>query len=139
MNRRELPQQISGDSQMDTKKLNGFSLDKGMSVLWGNGVQIVKKGMFNMIKNAILTKFQLMKIFTEVKPTINNRPLTYISDGPNNPDAVTNCFLSGRFDFSTMVQEDHEVAGISKQFWKRRILGYLSTNTKQINHTRTKY
>ena len=104
----------------------------------------------NISKNAILTKFQLMIVFTEVNSIINNRPLSYISEGPNNPDPIANFFLSGRFDFSKTVKEDQEVnvlslkrgkkvAVISKQFWKRRISGHLSIITKQINHTRTKY
>ena len=74
MNRRGLPEQASSDSRIDTNKLHEFSLDKGMTWnfnpqvshmrgLWWNGVQIVKKIMFNVIKNAILTKFQLMIIY----------------------------------------------------------------------------
>lgn len=83
--------------------------------LWEKVVQIVKKVMFNMIKNALLTKYLVMIIFTEVKPIINNRPFTYISDGPTNPDAITNYFLSGRFDFSMTVKEDQEYIKSKKE------------------------
>ena len=45
--------------------------------VWERIIRTVKNVMFSMIKNTVLTDFQLMTIFTEIEAIVNNQPLTY--------------------------------------------------------------
>ena len=64
--------------------------------LWERMVQEVKEAMFIIIKDRILTDFQLTLI-SEVEDIINNRPLTYLSEDHEDLEALTpNQFLIGR-------------------------------------------
>ena len=65
-----------------------------MGGVWENIVCPVKRGLYSLIKNTVITDFQLMTIFTEIKNTINNRPLTNVNDDFDNLEILApNHFL----------------------------------------------
>ena len=92
-----------------------------------------------------------MTIFTEIEATVNNRPLTYVSENPENLEPLTlNYLLAGRYNGGAVTQENDgdissrrrckQVVAISNQFPKRWLIEYLPTlqsrrkwNVNQIN------
>ena len=109
-----------------------------MGGVWERIVRTVKRVMFDMIKNTVLTEFQLMTIFTEVEAIVNNRPLTYLSDNPDDLEPLTpNHLLIGRYNGGAVIEETDgdmscrrrwkQVVAISNQFWKRWLSEYLPT------------
>ena len=46
---------------------------------WERMIPTVKETIFAIIKDRILTDFQMLTLFIEVKNIINNRQLTYLS------------------------------------------------------------
>ena len=68
-----------------------------MRGIWERIIRTVKNVMLSMIKNTVLTDFQLMTIFTEIEAIVTSRPLTYVSDNPDNIEPLTpNHLLLGR-------------------------------------------
>ena len=68
-----------------------------MGEIWERIIRTVKNVMFSMIKNTVLTDFQLMTLFKEIQAIVNNRPLTYVSDNPSDLEPLTpNHRLLGR-------------------------------------------
>ena len=57
-------------------------------------IRTVKEAMFAIIKDRILTDFQMLALFSEVGNIINNRPSTYFSE--NHEDMTPNHFLIKR-------------------------------------------
>ena len=109
-----------------------------MGGTWQRIIRTVKNVMLSMIKNAVLTDFQLMTVFTEIEAIINNRPLTYVSDNPYDFELLTpNHVLLGRYNRGAVLEENDgnissrrrwkQVVAIANQFWKRRLIGYLLT------------
>ena len=49
--------------------------------MWERMIQTLKEAMFAILKDWILTDFQILTLFSEVKNIINNCPLTYLSEG----------------------------------------------------------
>ena len=89
-----------------------------------------------MIKNTVLTDFQLTTIFTDIEIIVNNRPLTYVSDNPDDLEPLTpNHLLLGRCNGGAVIEENDrdtsnrrrwkQVVAISNQFWKRWLIEYL--------------
>ena len=109
-----------------------------MGGIWERIKRTVKNVMFNMIKNTVLTDFQLMAIFTEIEAFVNNRPLTYVSDNPDDLVPLTpNHLLLDTYNSGGVIEEnDGEISShrtwkpivaISNQFWKRWLIEYLPT------------
>ena len=64
---------------------------------WERMIRTVKEAMFAIIKDRILTDFQMLTLFSEVENIVNNRPLTYLSEDHEDLEALTpNQFLIGR-------------------------------------------
>ena len=51
-------------------------------------VRVVKTSLFNIVKDRILTDFQMITVFTEVENMINNRPITAKSEKSWNLEVV---------------------------------------------------
>ena len=51
-----------------------------MGGCWERLVQTVKRSLFHIIRDRVLTDFQMLTAFTEVEVIVNNRPLTANSD-----------------------------------------------------------
>ena len=78
-----------------------------MGGTWERLIRTVKNVMFSMIKNTVLTDFQLMTIFTEIEVIVNNRPLTYGSDNPDDFELLTpNNLLLGRYNSGAVIEEN---------------------------------
>ena len=60
-----------------------------MGGIWGRIIRTAKNIMLSIIKNSVLTHFQLTVIFTEIEEIVNNRPLTYVSDNPYDLELLT--------------------------------------------------
>ena len=161
VNRRGTPEEIYSDCgtnfrgttselNIQTRRVNEYASNKKitwhfnppaaphMGGVWERIVRTVKKVMFDMIKNTVLTEFQLMTIFTEVEAIVNNRPLTYLSDNPDDLEPLTpNHLLIGRYNGGAVIEETDgdmscrrrwkQVVAISNQFWKRWLSEYLPT------------
>ena len=104
-----------------------------MGGIWERIIRTVKNVMFSMIKNTVLTDFQLMTIFTEIEAIVTSRPLPYVSDNPDNIEPLTpNHLLLGRYNSKTVIEENDgdiasrrrwkQVAAIPNQFWKRWLI-----------------
>ena len=109
-----------------------------MGGVWERIKRTVKNVMFSMIKNTVLTDFQLMAIFTEIEAFVNNWSLTYVSDNPNDPESLMpNHLLLDRHNGGAVIEENDgeisslrrwkPVVAISNQFWKRWLIEYLPT------------
>ena len=71
-----------------------------------------------MIKNTVLTVFQLMTIFNEIENIINNRPLTHVIDVFDKLEALTpNHFLLGKYNNMEISADDENV--VSRKRWKQ--------------------
>ena len=51
-------------------------------------MRVVKTSLFNIVKDRILTNFQMITVFTEVENMINNRPVTAKSEKSWNLEVV---------------------------------------------------
>ena len=110
-----------------------------MGEVWERGIKKVKGVLYSMMKGTLLTEFQLCTIFTEVEAIVHNRPLTHVSDSPDDFEALTpNHFLQGRFNITGKVCQDvdgdessrrkwKQVVAITKEFWKKWLSEYLPT------------
>ena len=78
-----------------------------MGGVWERIKRTVKNVMFSMIKNTVLTDFQLMAIFTEIEAFVNNRSLTYVSDNPDDPESLMpNHLLLDRHNGGAVIEEN---------------------------------
>ena len=68
-----------------------------MGGAWKRLVRVMKLSLLHVIKDRILTDFQMLTVFTEVENIVNNRPLTRNSDNVKDFEALTpNHFLIRR-------------------------------------------
>ena len=49
-------------------------------------IRTVKEAMFAIIKDRILTDFQMLTLFSEVENIVNNLPLTYLNEDYEDTD-----------------------------------------------------
>ena len=140
----------TSELNIEIERINGYSSNEQitwhfippvaphMGGIWKRIPRTVKKVMFSMIKNTVLTDFRLMTIFTEIEKIFNNQPLTYVSGNPDNLEPLTPNFpLLGRYKSSVVIEENDgnisslrrwkQVAPTSNQFWKRWLVEYLPT------------
>ena len=80
----------------------------------------------------------MLTIFTEIEVTVNNQPLTYVSDNSDDLEPLTlNHLLLGRYNSDAVIEEnDGDISSrrrwkqavvTSNQFWKRWLIEYLPT------------
>ena len=60
-----------------------------MAGAWERLVRVFKLSLLHVIKDRILTDFQMMTVFTEAKNIANNRPLTENSDNVKDFEALS--------------------------------------------------
>ena len=114
-----------------------------MGGAWERLVRTVKSSMKFIIKNLVLTEFQLLTFTTEVENIVNSRPLTPISEDPKDLEALTpNHFLKGFNNMEVLINTDKDlditksyrkrwkhVQMCLEHFWNRWISEYLPTLT----------
>ena len=116
-----------------------------MGGVWERLAWAVKLSLLHVIKDRILTDFQMMTVFTESENTVNNRPLTENSDNVKDFEALTpNHFLIGRnFCNNTHLGEtrtnelcsrkrQRQVQLLTQQFWSCWLNEYLPTLTRCV-------
>ena len=115
-----------------------------MGGAWERLVGCVKVALRNIVKERLVTDFQLMTLLTEVETIINSRPLTETSDDINDLEALTpNHFLLGRANrhLPMGVFTDHDLCSrkrwrqvqlLADHFWKRFRKEYLPSLTKRV-------
>lgn len=114
-----------------------------MGGAWERLVRSVKEVMCGLMKDRILTDFQLLTLFTEVENIINSRPLTHISDDIDDLTALTpNHILLGMhrnwgyvadtsyIDISSR-KKWRQVQALSQCFWTQWKKQYLPSLTKR--------
>ena len=105
-------------------------------------IRTVKEAMFTIIKDRILTDFQMLTLFSEIDNIVNNLPLTYLSEDHEDLEAlVPNHFLIGKnFYIDCLVNEisnknacsrkkQRQVQILSHHFWKHWLYEYLPSLT----------
>ena len=124
-----------------------------MGGVWERLVQTVKASMKFVLKDLILTEFQLITFIVEVENIVNSRPLTPVSDDPSDLEALTpNHFLKGFNNTGVLLNRDKElnikksykkrwvhIQMCLKHFWNRWTKEYLptlTTRSKWIDETR---
>ena len=74
---------------------------------WERMIRTVKEAMLTIIKDRILTDFQMLTLFSEVENIMNNRPLTYLSEDHEDLEALMpNHFLIGRNFYNNYLVND---------------------------------
>ena len=80
-----------GHPELDQDKMKNFTDQQNfkwkfnspksphMEGAWKRLVQVVKLLLLHVIKDRILTDFQIMTVFTEVENIVNNKPLTAVT------------------------------------------------------------
>ena len=166
-NRRGMPKYVASDCgtnfkgtvnelNISTKAVDQFAVNEGitwnfnppasphMGGIWERIIRTVKRVLYNVIKDTVLTDFQLITTFTEIENILNNRPMTYVSDDINDLEPLTpNHFLLGRYNnddcFKNTTINDNtctrkkwiQVQNITQQFWKRWLSEYLPQLTRR--------
>ena len=112
-----------------------------MGGAWERLVRSVKEVMFGLVKDHILTDPQLLTLLTEAEAIVNSRPLTHISEDPEDLGALTpNHLLLGRHRNWASIRDTSEVDICSRKkykqvqalaatFWKRWTKEYLPSLT----------
>ena len=106
-----------------------------MGGIWEKIIRTVKNVV---IKNTVPTDFQLMTIFTQIEAIVNNRPLTYVSENPDDFEPLTpNHLLLSRYNSGAVIEKNNgdissrrrwkQVVALSNQFSKRWLIEYLPT------------
>ncbi|XP_066932794.1 uncharacterized protein [Clytia hemisphaerica] len=121
-----------------------------MGGVWERLIQSVKITLSVILNDsAILNDFTLQTVMTEVEAVLNSRPLTYVSNDPNDLEPLTpNHFLLGRPSSKPITSVDYEirsaprkkwkqVQSITNQFWDRWSKEYLATLTTRSKWRKT--
>ena len=108
-------------------------------------VRVVKLSLLHVIKDRILTDFQMMTVFTEVENIVNNMPLTANSDKVKDVEALSpNYFLIGRnFCNNNHLGETRasdlcsrkrwrKVQLLTQHFWSCWLKEHLPTLTRRV-------
>ncbi|KAH8419004.1 hypothetical protein KR222_010203, partial [Zaprionus bogoriensis] len=110
--------------------------------LWEACVKSVKKH-FDKVSNGVMTFEELTTLMTQIEAILNSRPLTPLSDNPNDLQVLTSAhFILGEA-MSTIVDADNNksykgfrdhwkaVQANSEEVWKRWSVEYLSELQKR--------
>ena len=109
-----------------------------MSGVWERLVQITKKHLKSVAGDGLLSDVELRTLLGEVESIVNNRPITAVSDDPDDCSALTpNHFLLQRatqLPPGVFVNEDlfsrkrwRKVQFLAGHYWKRWIREYVPT------------
>ena len=109
-----------------------------MSGVWERLVQITKKHLKSVAGDGLLSDVELRTLLAEVESIVNNRPITAVSDDPDDCSALTpNHFLLQRatqLPPGVFVNEDlfsrkrwRKVQFLADHYWKRWIREYVPT------------
>ena len=107
-----------------------------MSGVWERLVQITKKHLKSAAGDGLLSDVELRTLLAEVEAIVNNRPITAVSDDPNDyPTLTPNHFLLQRatqLPRGVFVNEDlfsrkrwRKVQFLADHYWKRWIREYV--------------
>ena len=100
-------------------------------------------------ESTVLNDYTLQTVFTEVEAILNSRPLTRVSDDPDDLEPLTpNHFLLGRPSLKLITSTEYDirsaprqkwkqVQSISNQFWDRWSKEYLVTLTTRSKWFKT--
>ena len=117
---------------------------------WERMVKSVKLCLRKTLNGAILSKCETETLLIEIEACVNSRPLTYLSNNPLDPQALTpSHFLLGKsageqttvtFDGLPISMQDLQVAysvrlGTLKTFWNRWLIEYISNLPPIVNKT----
>ena len=112
------------------------------SGVWERLVQITKKHLKSAVGDRLLSDTELRTLLAEVESIVNNRPITAVSDDPEDRSALTpNHFLlqkATQLPTGVFVKEDsfsgkrwRKVQFLADHYWKRWIREYLPTLQKR--------
>lgn len=91
-----------------------------MGGVWERLVRSVKTTLSVMMsEGAVMHDFTLLTLLTEVEAILNGRPLTPVSDDPNDFEPLTpNHFLLGRPSPNLMASAEYDIRSAPRQKWK---------------------
>ncbi|MEO0684671.1 MAG: hypothetical protein AAFY76_06385, partial [Cyanobacteria bacterium J06649_11] len=91
-----------------------------MGGAWERLVRTVKTSMKFILKNLVLTEFQLITFITEVENIVKSRPITSVSEDPSDLEALTpNHFLKGFNNNNILANLNKEpIATTHRKRWK---------------------
>ena len=112
------------------------------SGVWERLVQITKKHLKTAVADRLLSDIELRTLLAEVQSIVNNRPITAVSDDPEDCSALTpNHFLlqkATQLPPGVFVKDDsfsrkrwRKVQFLADHYWKRWIQEYLPTLQKR--------
>ena len=107
-----------------------------MGGIWERQIRSVKKVLNIILREQTLDDERLSSLFCEVESIVNGRPLTVLSDDPNDESSLTRNHLlllrggpdppPGQFDKSDIYgRRWRHVQFFSDRFWKRWVRKYL--------------
>ncbi|XP_006816328.1 uncharacterized protein LOC102803533 [Saccoglossus kowalevskii] len=121
--------------------------------VWERMIRSIRKILRSLLGNRLVDDETLLTFTTEVEKILNNRPLTHLSDDPDDLEPLTpNHLLLLRLNPCTSVSEIIEENGhhrrrtetqhFATEFWKRWVREYLPTLLEQqrsVQKTPRKY
>ncbi|KRZ08844.1 hypothetical protein T11_16808 [Trichinella zimbabwensis] len=99
-----------------------------MGGYWERLIRSMKTSLKKVLQNSMLDEKELRTVISEVEARMNSRPLTYLTDNPNNPEVLTPYhFLTGTHyvDIPEVTKDEDEWRLIA-QWWKRWKAEYVT-------------
>lgn len=116
--------------------------------LWESSVKRAKSYIKDLVQNSNLTFEQLNTIVIDVEAIINSRPITAMSDNPNDLKALTPAHFLSSGQFASLPEEDlrnsknhlltryEQICKITQECWQRFSREYLSTLQSKAKWTK---